>query len=1140
MRLPKVTLFLIFLLVCSHVPLSSADEVHATSYSDSIDSQSTWSEVKVLPNAFDSNNATSTFIEANRCDGGSATCTSGQTFIILDIEVQMSSNTTRADVRWKMEAPDGSNPPDSKGTISILDYSNSNYVLQAQDTLISTSVRVQEIPILNGYQDTSNKITLRFALYHNGTSFASDELAMYVYTIYDVREDITDSDGDGIDDVSDSCPNGETGWTSTPTTDHDGDGCRDSTEDNDNDNDLILNLNDDCPEGELSWLSDSISDYDGDGCKDDHAEDDDDDNDGYNDTRETECESNPKNEFSLPTLDLDGDSLCDAEDPDIDGDGLANEVESNTSLYVDEFDTGTSSMNADSDGDSYCDGPSIPLLPTDVCTNPSDAFPNDAAAYRDTDADGMPDELIGTSPTGLIEDLDDDNDTWTDLDEASCGGTDPKDDASFPVDGDGDGICDLLDSLVLSYEQNGAIYSSFEAYAGQMNFEILPNLTGMEATTWEYVGFLPNDFQFDQGAITGAIVNTLDQIDITVWANNSETGINLNTSVSIMYLENYDGDSLPDGPSMNGLVVDDDDDNDNVLDVDDNCPKGEIGLTSDDDTDGDGCRDLLEIDLFQVMERNDLWFFENASSPLPESCLLEGFNNSILKCSTLPEDQLGRSVDGGENLNVSTNILAIEELSNDSIDGQWYNVYPLRSGGEQLIPRSNPLPIFETEFVYTVDDAIGPQCICGNIVYDIAVRFVAPDLSSIDGVNFNPETGSISGTPTNVDTHFENVILQLKQSNNAFGLTGSTVNFVVNDKSPIFNEQHNLDYTNKESYDLEDFNRGGKVTEWNIPEQLPTGLTLDLNGELTGTISEEIEGKSFTVYYNNSNPNGGGSFELVLTNTIQVEEEKNPNRLLVIVIGAIFLLVVLIVALLVLFRKKTTPLIHIGDIVHGNKEVDQSRNELVSNILPQQDNLNEHFALWCLERLKMKGDRKIGDDRHLLIPEKFTNWINDLEHNSIMEIKISIALNYPNYWTTEHESNARKVIDNFLAALASLGGKFDVGTGFFIHGGDGVRNDVQVEYSGTFVSGRSPKDLASHVGLIRTAIWDYCSNLKQRSVFVQLGTTIADCVNPLPTEASEETEKWLDGGGTHIDLPRESFEDSIEPQRATIQADLSF
>jgi len=1193
MRPPKVAILLIFLLLSSYVPLSSADEVHTTSYSDSIDSQSTWSEVKVLPNAFDSNNATSTFIEANRCDGGSATCTSGQTFIILDIEIQMSSNTTRADVRWKMEAPDGSTPTDSKGTISILDYSSSNWVLQAQDTLISTSVRVQEIPVLNSYQDTSNKITLRFALYHNGTSFVSDELAMYVYTIYDVREDITDSDGDGIDDIFDSCPNGETGWTSTPTTDHDGDGCRDSTEDNDNDNDLILNLNDDCPEGELSWLSDSISDYDGDGCKDDHTEDDDDDNDGYNDTREAECESNPKNELSLPTLDLDGDTLCDAEDPDIDGDGLANDVESNTSLYVDEFDTGTSNMSADSDGDSYCDGPSIPLLPTNACLNSSDAFPNDAAAYRDTDDDGMPDELIGFSSTGLIEDLDDDDDDWTDTDEAACGNTDPKDDASFPVDGDGDGICDLLDSLTLNYEQNGAIYSSFEAYVGQIDFEILPNLTGMEATTWEYVGFLPSDFQFDEGTITGAIVNALDQIDITVWANNSETGINLNTSVSITYLDNYDGDSLPDGPSMNGLVVDDDDDNDNVLDVDDSCPKGEIGLSPDDDTDGDGCRDLLEIDLFQIMERNDLWFFENASSPLPESCLLEGFNNSILKCSTLPDDQLGRSSDGGDNLDVSTNILATEELRTDFIDGQWYNVYPLKSGEEKLIPRSNPLPIFETEFIYTIDDDIGPQCICGNLVFDVEVRFNAPGISNINGVNLNSETGNLSGSPTNVESQLVvAVFLELKQSNEGYGRQGSRVNFVVNDKPPIFNEQHNLDYTNKESYDLEEFNRGGEVIVWEIPEQLPTGLSLKSGtGELIGTTLEQIEGKSFTVYYNNSNPSGGGSFELVLTNNIQVEEEKNPNFIMWV---GLFLFILLFASLIsmLLFRKKskdspanvTHITTNIGEINQTSQQtidqsqhqalnqtqnidqkqyltqsivgdgnvqissgrdtratIDQSRNELVTNILPQQDNLNQHFSLWCLERLKMKGERKIGDDSLLIIPQKFTNWISGLEANSIMEIKISIALNYPDYWTKEYESNARVEIDKFLNALASLGGKFDVGTGFFIHGGDGERKDVQVEYSGTFVSGRSPEDLASYLGLIRTAIWEYCSNLKQRSVFVQIGTTIADCVNPLPIEAEAKTQKWLDDlGGKHIDLPKESFENSIEPQRDIIQADLSF
>ena len=36
--------------------------------------------------------------------------------------------------------------------------------------------------------------------------------------------------------------------------------------------------------------------------KDDHLEDDDDDNDGYNDTEEITCASDPLDESSLPTL----------------------------------------------------------------------------------------------------------------------------------------------------------------------------------------------------------------------------------------------------------------------------------------------------------------------------------------------------------------------------------------------------------------------------------------------------------------------------------------------------------------------------------------------------------------------------------------------------------------------------------------------------------------------------------------------------------------------------------------------------------------------------------------------------------------------------------------------------------------------
>ncbi|MCP2504876.1 MAG: hypothetical protein NLN65_06245, partial [Candidatus Poseidoniaceae archaeon] len=38
-------------------------------------------------------------------------------------------------------------------------------------------------------------------------------------------------DGDGVPDLADTCPVGETKWVSSTTTDSDSDGCRDETED---------------------------------------------------------------------------------------------------------------------------------------------------------------------------------------------------------------------------------------------------------------------------------------------------------------------------------------------------------------------------------------------------------------------------------------------------------------------------------------------------------------------------------------------------------------------------------------------------------------------------------------------------------------------------------------------------------------------------------------------------------------------------------------------------------------------------------------------------------------------------------------------------------------------------------------------
>ena len=382
---------IIFAVLCllispSFLHMAGADNIRASTYSHAINAQSTWSEIKVVPNAFDTSNATASFIEANRCDGGSATCSSGEVYIEVDFTVQFSSNSTRADVRWSMVAPE-STPPDAMGIIELYNQTAGTWQVVATDTTISGSAQVTEIALSNHALDGSQNIDLRLSVRHNGTTFPADELAMYFYGIYDVRVDVVDADGDGILDENDDCPNGETGWTSTPLTDHDGDGCRDATEDNDDDNDSIVDANDDCEKGDLGWTSSQSTDNDNDGCQD-LVEDEDDDNDGFNDTAETLCDSDPLDALSTPTNDLDGDGMCDAQDPDIDGDGWLNTVETNDSVYINANQTGTNPFSADTDGDGHCDGDETPALPLNVCQFLNDAFPNDGAAFLDTDDDG--------------------------------------------------------------------------------------------------------------------------------------------------------------------------------------------------------------------------------------------------------------------------------------------------------------------------------------------------------------------------------------------------------------------------------------------------------------------------------------------------------------------------------------------------------------------------------------------------------------------------------------------------------------------------------------------------------------------------------------------------------------------------------
>jgi hypothetical protein len=91
---------------------------------------------------------------------------------------------------------------------------------------------------------------------------------------------VADTDGDGVLDMHDLCPNSAKGWMSGRATDFDSDGCSDDIEDKDKDNDGILDIHDKCPytPQKYGFSSNRARDFDSDGCAD-GVEDPDDDND---------------------------------------------------------------------------------------------------------------------------------------------------------------------------------------------------------------------------------------------------------------------------------------------------------------------------------------------------------------------------------------------------------------------------------------------------------------------------------------------------------------------------------------------------------------------------------------------------------------------------------------------------------------------------------------------------------------------------------------------------------------------------------------------------------------------------------------------------------------------------------------------